>query len=188
MMPQGLWTAHYGQHGPEILHIWFDKTLQSHNGAPVFDTPKARPRLVGCKVTGDPNVPATQWSFVAQVPLLSPLVHVFLHTNMHGHAAAAAAAAAAAHIVHLLASSAASHGADGHVPFICTHTIHAFTLGNMAARLESWCLRLPNCVKEQVAGSEGVSLSGPWASACRHADMLTSTIRSFRNMRSRQRC
>ena len=28
---------------------------------------KARPRLVGCKVTGDPNVPANQWSFVAQV-------------------------------------------------------------------------------------------------------------------------
>ncbi|KAL3159370.1 F-box only protein 31 [Trebouxia sp. C0009 RCD-2024] len=62
----GLWTAFYGDHGPEILHVWFDETLQSHNGAPVFEGRNARPRLVGCKVTGDPNVPATQWSFVAQ--------------------------------------------------------------------------------------------------------------------------
>lgn len=67
MPSQGLWTAFYGDHGPEILHVWFDETLQSHNGAPVFEGRNARPRLVGCKVTGDPNVPATQWSFVAQV-------------------------------------------------------------------------------------------------------------------------
>ena len=64
---QGLWTASYGGHGPEILHVWFDESLQSHNGAPVLEGPNARPRLVGCKVTGDPNVPANQWSFVAQV-------------------------------------------------------------------------------------------------------------------------
>ena len=73
MVCQGLWTAFYGQHGPEILHLWFDETLQSHNGAPVFEGRNARPRLVGCKVTGDPNVPATQWSFVAQVTLLPPI-------------------------------------------------------------------------------------------------------------------
>ena len=65
----------YGGHGPEILHVWFDESLESHNGAPILEGPNARPRLVGCKVTGDPNVPANQWSFVAQVSLLRPLQH-----------------------------------------------------------------------------------------------------------------
>ena len=68
---QGLWTACYGSHGHEILHVWFDESLQTHNGAPVSQTSsperRPRPRLVGCKVTGDANVPANEWSFVAQV-------------------------------------------------------------------------------------------------------------------------
>ncbi len=66
---QGLWTAWYGAHGPEIVHVWFEESLLKHSGVTVHEEPDhlPRPRLVGCKVTGDPNVPANQWTFEAQV-------------------------------------------------------------------------------------------------------------------------
>lgn len=64
----GLWTAWYGGHGPEILHIWFEDSLQSHQPSSPSNEPDymPRPRLVACKVTGDPNVPANETSFRAQ--------------------------------------------------------------------------------------------------------------------------
>lgn len=66
---QGLWSSWYGSHGPEIVHVWFEDSVQSPGGAPVVEEPDhlPRPRLVGCKVTGDPNVPANQWTWEAQV-------------------------------------------------------------------------------------------------------------------------
>ncbi len=66
---QGLWTAWYGAHGPEIVHVWFEESLLQHSGVMGHEEPDhlPRPRLVGCKVTGDPNVPANQWTFEAQV-------------------------------------------------------------------------------------------------------------------------
>lgn len=65
---QGLWTAWYGGHGPEILHVWFDESVQTQHGASPAEEPDhiSSPRLIGCKVTGDPNVPANEWSFKAQ--------------------------------------------------------------------------------------------------------------------------
>ena len=42
---------------------------------------------VGCKVTGDPNVPANHWSFVAQVTVV-PAMSCCLLLFLHGHAAA----------------------------------------------------------------------------------------------------
>ncbi|KAL0022988.1 hypothetical protein WJX79_003595 [Trebouxia sp. C0005] len=64
----GLWTAWYGAHGPEIVHVWFEKSLLKHSSVTAHEEPDhlPRPRLVGCKVTGDPNVPANQWTFEAQ--------------------------------------------------------------------------------------------------------------------------
>lgn len=64
----GLWTAWYGAHGPEIVHVWFEESLLKHGGVTAHEEPDhlPRPRLVGCKVTGDPNVPANQWTFEAQ--------------------------------------------------------------------------------------------------------------------------
>jgi len=66
---QGLWTAWYGAHGPEIVHVWFEESLLKHSGVTAHEELDhlPRPRLVGCKVTGDPNVPANQWTFEAQV-------------------------------------------------------------------------------------------------------------------------
>ena len=51
------------------MHVWFEDSVQSPGGAPVLEEPDhlPRPRLVGCKVTGDPNVPANQWTWEAQV-------------------------------------------------------------------------------------------------------------------------
>ena len=43
--------------------------------------------LVGCKVTGDPNVPANHWSFVAQVTVV-PAMSCCLLLVLHTHAAA----------------------------------------------------------------------------------------------------
>ena len=82
---QGLWTAWYGAHGPEIVHVWFEESLLKHSVVTAQEEPDhlPRPRLVGCKVTGDPNVPANQWTFEAQVwPfMLFSTRHAALHRN-----------------------------------------------------------------------------------------------------------
>ena len=79
---QGLWTACYGGHRPEMLHVCFEDSLQPHQPAsPSNDLDyMPRPRLVACKVTGDPNVPANETSFRAQVILSRFTIDLHLHS------------------------------------------------------------------------------------------------------------
>jgi hypothetical protein len=55
----GLFTAPYGSHGTEILHL----SLHSSSALRHVELDFGRLQLQGLKVTGDPNVPAAQLSF-----------------------------------------------------------------------------------------------------------------------------
>lgn len=58
---QGLWTGVYSAHGWEVLRVTVE-----NSGAPAPpDCAIAGPRLEGLKLLGDPNVPASKHSFVA---------------------------------------------------------------------------------------------------------------------------
>ena len=64
----GLVTAHYGPHGPEILHLSIESPCSQERS--VFGEPVElcqRWRLRGLKVTGDPNVPNGNLTFTVDL-------------------------------------------------------------------------------------------------------------------------
>jgi Cyclin D1 binding domain len=65
-MPSGLFTASYGSHGLEILHLYYSQHCAPGAQMPLSDLgEESLPSnfLLGLKVSGDPNVPANQLSF-----------------------------------------------------------------------------------------------------------------------------
>ena len=51
----GLWTAWYGGHGPEILHVWFEDSLQPHQ-------PASNPNTHACTWTDIITLHSITWT------------------------------------------------------------------------------------------------------------------------------